>query len=145
MTEHATTSYAAVGTVKNGGAASVQANGATVPFDGTRGRVEGLPGPADLLASALAACILKNVERFSHLLPFAYDSASVHVVADRIEPPPRIVKLRYELRVVTSEPAVRVELLHKNIRKFGTITNTLAAACDLDGVIVAVAPDIAGG
>jgi hypothetical protein len=49
------------------------------------------------------------------------------------------VRLHYRLRVVTDEPAARVELLHKNIRKFGTITNTLAAACELTGEIDAVA------
>jgi hypothetical protein len=46
----------------------------------------------------------------------------------------------YHLRVVTDEPPARVELLHKNVRKFGTITNTLAAACELTGTIEAVAP-----
>jgi uncharacterized OsmC-like protein len=134
-------SYVVTASVRSGGEASAVAHGATIPFDGTRGRVDGLPGPADLLAAALSACILKNVERFSHLLPFRYESASVRVVADRTEPPPKIVRIRYELRVVTDEAPVRVELLHKNIRKFGTITNTLAAACDLDGTIVAVASD----
>ena len=34
-----------------------------------------------------------------------------------------------------SEPAARVDLLHENIRKFGTITNTLGAACELTGEI----------
>ena len=58
----------------------------------------------------------------------------------REEPPPHIVRMRYRLRVVTDEPAAHVELLHKNIRKFGTITNTLAAACDVSGEIEAVAP-----
>jgi hypothetical protein len=46
--------------------------------------------------------------------------------------------MHYRLRVVTDEPPARVELLHKNIRKFGTITNTLAAACELTGEIEAV-------
>jgi len=134
-------SYVVTASVRAGGDASAVANGATIPFDGTQGRVEGLPGPTDLLAAALSACILKNVERFSHLLTFRYESASVRVVADRTEPPPKIVRIRYELSVVTDETPVRLELLHKNIRKFGTITNTLAGACDLDGTIVAIASE----
>jgi hypothetical protein len=46
----------------------------------------------------------------------------------------------YVLRVVTDEPRARVELLHRNIRKFGTITNTLAAAGEVTGNIESVAP-----
>jgi hypothetical protein len=33
-----------------------------------------------------------------------------------------------------------VELLHRNILRFGTITNTLAAACELTGTIEAEPP-----
>jgi len=49
-------------------------------------------------------------------------------------------QVHYRLRVVIDEPTARVELLHKNIRKFGTITNTLASACELTGEIEAIAP-----
>lgn len=128
--------YQALGSVRAGGAGRLQAHGLDVDFDGTAGRLDDLPGPADVLC----ACILKNVERFSHMLPFRYESASVEVTAEREVPPPRIVRVSYHLRVVTDEPPARVELLHKNIRKFGTITNTLAAACELSGTIDAVAP-----
>jgi hypothetical protein len=83
---------------------------------------------------------LKNVERFSHLLPFRYESASVEVAAEREEPPPRIIRMSYRLRVVTDEAATRVALLHENIRKFGTISNTLAAVCEVVGDIEAVSP-----
>lgn len=132
--------YEATGRVRSGGEGVLEAHGLRAAFDGTAGRLEELPGPADVLCAALCACILKNVERFSHLLPFRYESAQVDVTAEREEPPPRIVRVHYRLRVVTDEPAARVELLHKNIRKFGTITNTLAAACELTGAIEAVAP-----
>ena len=109
-------------------------------FDGSAQSGEALPGPADLLCAALSACILKNVERFSHMLPFRYESASLEVTAEREEPPPRIVRMHYRLRVVTDEPPARVELLHKNIRKFGTITNTLAAACELPAYLSRLGP-----
>lgn len=135
-----TPSYQATGSVRAGGEGHLDAHGLATPFDATAGRLEALPGPADVLCAALSACILKNVERFSHLLPFRYESASIEVVAEREEPPPRIVRMRYRLRVVTDELPQRVELLHKNLRKFGTITNTLAAACELSGEIEAVAP-----
>lgn len=132
--------YQANGSVQAGGSGRLRAHGLDIAFDGTAGRLDDLPGPADVLSAALCACLLKNVERFSHLLSFRYESASVEIVAEREEPPPRIVRVTYHLRVVTDEPAARVDLLHKNIRKFGTITNTLAAACELTGEIEAVAP-----
>lgn len=133
--------YEASGSVTRGGEGVLDAHGLHTAFDATAGRVENLPGPADILSAALCACILKNGERFSQMLSFQYESASVEVVAEREEPPPRIVRMRYQLRVVTSEPAPRVELLHRNIRKFGTVANTLGAASDLSGTIEAIRPE----
>lgn len=136
--------YAVSGSTRAGGDASVRARTSDLAFDGTAQSGEVLPGPADLLCAALCACILKNVERFAHLLPFRYESATVEVRAEREEPPPRIVRLHYRLRVVTDEAPTRVALLHKNIRKFGTITNTLARSCELTGEIEAVSSSGAG-
>mgnify|MGYP001281183742 CR=1 FL=1 len=135
-----TQQYTARGDVQAGGAGHLVAHGLDVDFDGTAGRLETLPGPADILSAALCACLLKNVERFSQMLGFRYVSASVEVTATREAPPPRITAVHYRLRVVTDEPPARVELLHRNVRKFGTITNTLAAACALSGELEAVAP-----
>ncbi|MGZ8786109.1 MAG: OsmC family protein [Acidimicrobiia bacterium] len=94
------------------------------------------PGPADLLCAALAACLLKNVERYSELLPFHYEAATVTVEAERRDAPPALTRMHYRLELVTDEPAHRVELMHRNVRKFGTITNTLAAALELTGEVV---------
>ena len=131
--------YEATGSVRAGGVGHLDAHGLSTSFDGTAGRDDALPGPADILCAALSACILKNVERFSRLLSFSYESATVHVVAEREEPPPRVTRMRYALEIVTDEPVARLELLHRNIQQFGTITNTLAKACDVDGTIRAVA------
>ena len=142
----APTRYEVDGVNLPGGDARISARGGDIRFDGSAGGGaaggggDELPGPADLLAAALAACILKNVERFSRMLRFSYRRATIHVAVEREEPPPRIVRARYTLRVETDEPDARLELLHRNIRKFGTITNTLAAATDLEGEIVAVPP-----
>ena len=119
------------------GVATGRAKGRTIEFDTSRSGSDELPGPAELLILAFAACLLKNVERFSHLLSFDYDGASVAIVAERQEAPPRFTTIRYELRVATAESEHRVELLHRNLRRFGTVYNTLAATCDVDGTIVA--------
>ncbi len=135
----APTTYSVQAECCPGGEATVHARSQAIRFDGSAQRSETVPGPAELLCAALAACILKNVERFSHMLPFRYASASIEVTAEREEPPPRVVRMHYRLRVVTDETADRVELLHRNIRKFGTVTNTVAAACELTGEVEAYA------
>jgi uncharacterized OsmC-like protein len=96
-----------------------------------------LAGPAELLAAAFAACVLKNITRFSEILSFRYEGAAIDVVAEREESPPRISRIHYVLRLTTDEPEQRVENLRKNIEKFGTIYNTLAAVCDVTGEVVA--------
>ena len=120
-----------------GGAATIATKGRTIEFDASTEQGDTLPGPADLLTAAFAACVLKNVERFSHTLPFGYERASILVDAERQDAPPRMIAVRYVLRVVTDEPQQRVELLHLNIRRHGTIFNTLAAVCEVTGDIIA--------
>ncbi len=136
--------YQAHGSVRAGGFGRLQSHGLDAEFDATAGRLDDLPGPADLLSAALCACILKNVERFSQRFSFRYESATVEVTAEREHPPPRIVRVNYQLRIVTDETPARVALIHKNIRMFGTITNTLAAACELSGTIEAITPGTQG-
>jgi uncharacterized OsmC-like protein len=119
------------------GRAEAHAGDETIVFDASwASPPSGLPGPAELLASAFAACLLKNIERASHLLAFRYQAAEVDVIAHRQDSPPKVTYIVYELRLTTDEPDHRVELLHRNLRKFGTVYNTLAASCRIDGRIV---------
>jgi uncharacterized OsmC-like protein len=122
------------------GTAQVDAGSETITFDASwAAGASGLPGPGELLAAAFAACLLKNVQRASQLLPFRYRGAEVDVIARRQDTPPRFAAIIYELRLVTDEPPRRVELLHHNLRRYGTVYNTLAAGCDVDGRVVALA------
>lgn len=122
------------------GVSTASTRSAELRFDTGVDLADALFGPADLLAAAFAGCLLKGVERFSHLLPFRYEAASVEVELEREERPPRVVAVRYELRVTTDEPPHRVELLHRNLTSFGTIYNTIAAACRVSGEILAEPP-----
>jgi uncharacterized OsmC-like protein len=130
-----------------GGSASVRAGHRDIPIDARwpAGEPSGDPGPAELLASAFAACLIKNLERASAMLPFRYDSAEVTVRARRQDAPPRFVEIEYELRIVTQEEPRRVDLVHRNLRQFGTVYNTLAAVCEVHGTAVAVPPGPASG
>lgn len=111
-----------------------------IEFDTSSGHSEQLPGPTDLLAMALAACLLKNVERFSHVLPFRYEQASVTVVAEQQQAPPMLSRLTYSLHLVTDEPQHLVDLLHRNLQRHGAIYNTLAAACEVSGEVLPQRP-----
>ncbi|NNM97305.1 MAG: OsmC family peroxiredoxin [Candidatus Dormibacteraeota bacterium] len=116
-----------------GGRAVVQAGSTAISFDASAEPESALPGPADLLAAALAACLSKNIERFSHILEFRYRRAMVRVEVERQQSPPRIARSHYVIQIDTEESDRRLELLHLNLRRHGTISNTLAASGELSG------------
>jgi uncharacterized OsmC-like protein len=121
------------------GRAHIHAKGAPIEIDSAPRLGGELPGPADLLAGAFAACMLKNVERFAQILRFGQEGATVRVTIERQETPPRFSRIEYELRVRTDEDAARVDLLHRNLQRHGTVFNTLGAVCEVSGTIVAEA------
>lgn len=137
MTGAGAKTYHVVGTSRPGGHARIRCNATDVKADTGSISDGSRPGPAELLCAALAACLLKNIERYSEILPFTYEVATVRVEAERQEAPPRMTRMHYHIEILTDESGHRVDLLHKNIRKFGTITNTLAEACDVTGEMVA--------
>jgi uncharacterized OsmC-like protein len=92
--------------------------------------------PAELLLAALAACILKGAERVLPMLEFKLRGLSVELHAVRQDSPPKLISIDYVITVDTDETDHRLELLHKNIRKYGTISNTLASAVPIEGQIV---------
>jgi len=109
----------------------------TISF-GINGNESTVPNPAELLLGAFAACCLKNIERFSQLLKFDYDSASIEVVGDRQEKPTKIIKIKYLIYIKSGDPSLNINLLHKNIQRYGTIFNTLKASCEIVGAIKVV-------
>jgi len=122
-------------TSKVGGEAEVIANNSIIYFDASAGRKADLPNPAELLLSSLAACILKNVERFSKILKYDYSQAKISVKGIRNDNPPFMSKIDYKLQIESNMDDKKLHLLHKNILKFGTITNTIAKAAKLNGTI----------
>jgi uncharacterized OsmC-like protein len=89
--------------------------------------------PVELLLSALAACMLKGIERVTPMLNFQIAGAEVSLEAVRQDAPPKLTRIRYEIVVDSDENDQRLDLLHRNILKYGTISNTLTAAVPLDG------------
>lgn len=91
--------------------------------------------PVELLLSALAACMLKGIERVTPMLTFQIDGAAVSLEALRQDAPPKLTLIRYEIVVDSDESDQRLDLLHRNILKYGTISNTLGGAVPLEGTL----------
>lgn len=102
---------------------------------GTSSYSEMLPNPAELFLSSLAACILKNVERFAILMKFEYDKNEIKVTALRLDKPPRMDEIQYHLIIFTNDESINLPLLKRNIENFGTIYNTIKSPCNIAGEI----------
>ncbi|AUC23399.1 osmotically inducible protein C [Polaribacter sejongensis] len=106
-----------------------------IDFGTTSKTANTLPNPAELFLGSFAACMLKNVERFSSMMKFSYSKASLEVNATRLESPPRMDNLNYNLTIYSNDKKLNVDLLKKNIEKFGTIYNTIKLSCNISGTI----------
>lgn len=89
--------------------------------------------PAELLLAALSACMLKGIERVTPILDFQLRAVEIHIRGVRRDVPPSMEQIRYEILVDTDEDDRRLALLHENVRKYGTVFNTVAPGTDLDG------------
>jgi uncharacterized OsmC-like protein len=100
--------------------------------------VQGRPdafNPAELFLAAIAACMIKGIERVAPMIHFQFDGVEVELHGIRQDAPPMITAVNYEIIVATSEDDRRLDLLHTNVRKYGTISNTAARATALEGTI----------
>lgn len=118
--------------------AIVHIKDSNIDFGTTSNTAETLPNPAELFLGSFAACMLKNVERFSEILKFSYSKAMLEVKASRLENPPRMDNIEYHLTVYSNDNKLNLELLKKNIEKFGTIFNTVKIACSISGIVVKI-------
>lgn len=91
--------------------------------------------PAELLLAALSACMIKGIERVLPILKFELRGVEVRVHGVRQDVPPRMESITYEIVVDTDEPDRRLALLHENVKKYGTVFNTVAPGTDLLGVL----------
>jgi uncharacterized OsmC-like protein len=108
---------------------------ATIPLDTSMAGRSDAFNPAELFLAAIAACMIKGIERVAPMLKFEFRGVEVRLHGLRQDSPPKITAIDYELIVDTDETDHRLELLHQNVRKYGTISNTVAAATKLEGVI----------
>lgn len=111
------------------------ANDARIILDtGMAGRPDAF-NPAELLLASVAACMVKGIERVTPMLDFHLLGVEVKLHGIRQDSPPKMTSISYELIIDTDETDQRLDLLHKNVRKYGTISNTIAEATNLQGTI----------
>ena len=79
--------------------------------------------------------MIKGIERVTPILKFNLRGVEVRVHGVRQDAPPRLESIRYEIIVDTDEPDRRLDLLHENVRKYGTVFNTVAPGTELAGVL----------
>jgi uncharacterized OsmC-like protein len=103
------------------------------------GRSDAL-NPAELLLAALAACMIKSIERVAPMIHFQFRGVQVHLHGIRQDVPPKLSQIDYEIKVETDEVDHRLELLHDNVRKFGTVFNTVAPGTELRGTLRRAGP-----
>lgn len=99
-----------------------------------KGRADAF-NPAELLLAALAACIIKGIERVTPTIGFQARGLEVRVSGVRQDVPPRMESIEYEIILDTDEDDRRLALLHENVKRFGTVFNTIAPGTHLTGVI----------
>jgi len=108
---------------------------AEIPLDAAlEGRTDAF-NPAELLLAAISACMTKGALRAAKLNNFEIRAIEVQLKGTRQDAPPRMARIEYELLVDTDEPDRRLELIHHNVLKFGTVTSTVAAGTELTGHI----------
>lgn len=91
--------------------------------------------PVELLLSALAACMIKGIERMIPMLHVQIDGVTLTIETDRQDAPPKLTAIRYAIEVDSPETDQRLDLLHRNVLKYGTISNTLGAAVPMTGTL----------
>lgn len=92
--------------------------------------------PAELLLAALSACMIKGIERVTPILNFELTGVTVRVHGIRQDVPPKLESIQYEIIVDTDESDRRLNLLHENVKKYGTVFNTIAPGTTLTGALV---------
>lgn len=119
----------------NAQASEARCKDATITLDTDMAGNRQAFNPAELLLAALSACMIKGIERVTPILKFNLRGVEVRVHGVRQDAPPRLESIRYEIIVDTDEPDRRLDLLHENVRKYGTVFNTVAPGTELAGVL----------
>lgn len=108
-------------------------HGVTLELDTSATGRSDAANPMELLLASFAACMLKGIERHSPALNFSVRGASISLTARRPEREARVESIEYAIVIDTDEPDSKLELMHKNLLKHGTMYNTLKLGTHITG------------
>lgn len=129
--------FAVTATRHDSSGSTVRSKNAELTLDTSMaGRLDAL-NPVELLLASLSACLIKGIERVAGTLGIEYESVDVAITAHRPVDEARIEDINYLVRIDSQADQNKLDLLHKNLMKFGTIYNTIKSGTDLSGQVVA--------
>ena len=79
--------------------------------------------------------MIKGIERVTPTLKFQLRSVRVTIHGVRQDVPPRMESITYEILIDTDESDARLKLLHENVKKYGTVFNTVSPGTELTGTL----------
>jgi len=91
--------------------------------------------PSVSLHAAIHGTRHQGIERVVPILKFQLRGVEVVVDGVRQDVPPKMESIRYEIIVDTDESEQRLALLHENVKKYGTVFNTVAPGTALSGTL----------
>lgn len=109
---------------------------ATIKLDTNLAGTPDAFNPAELLMAAISACMIKGIERVAPMLKFSFRGVEVKLHGIRQDVPPKMEAINYEIIIDTDEEDRRINLLHENVKKYGTVFNTVAPGTELQGSMV---------
>ena len=79
--------------------------------------------------------MIKGIERVTPILKFSLHGVEVRMHGVRQDIPPKMESISYQIIVDTDEPNRRLDLLHYNVKQYGTVFNTVVPGTVLSGAL----------
>jgi hypothetical protein len=108
---------------------------ASAALDGKMPGLQGLPARAGTCIATVGFCFIFMTSSPAGTLGIEYDSVDVALTAHRPLDEARIEDISYVVTIGTSAGQDKLDLLHKNLIKFGTIFNTVKSGTKLSGEV----------
>jgi len=109
--------------------------GINVQFDGAEDGEHDAFNPVELLLTSVTACLIKGTVRAARMNNIDIRHTEVRIQGKRQDAPPKVVEISYEVLLDTDASRQQLDLIQKNLNKFGTITNTVAASVPVTGYV----------
>lgn len=91
--------------------------------------------PNELLLASVAGCLIRSIEKCTPAMKFALRDIQVKVEGVIQDIPPQLTGIRYQLILDTDESDRRIEDLHRQLQRHGTICNTLSLSLNIEGSV----------